>query len=269
MRNLLILLLPTAAWAYDFRCNLYCANDGICQHGKGKFGSYAGMQDDEAMPWEQETTQNGLYCACGVGYTGLQCEIKLVVCGENGEDQHTCFNGAECRKERASSGEVFYRCECDAANSNLEASYAGRYCEHIATTFCDQSGSDGSFGESTSFCTNGGACKPKESSEEKHSSCDCPPDWKGSHCQTPVESQSSESMVTTMTSKKNVGRIIGFVVLATFFILFLCCMNDKRVARKQKEKQRKRRLMGMSDKSYTKRRSQQQRQQQQTEGEMA
>jgi hypothetical protein len=124
------------------------------------------MEEDETMPWQQEITQSGLFCACPLGYTGLQCEIKLVVCGENGEDQHTCFNGAECRKERASNGEIFYRCECDAAKSNLDASYAGRYCEHIATTFCDQKNTDGSFGESTSYCTNGGACKKKEDTEK-------------------------------------------------------------------------------------------------------
>lgn len=162
MKNLLILLLPAATWAYDWTCNLYCYNDGICQHGKGKFGSYAGVEEEEEMPWEQEYNQAGLYCSCPLGYTGLQCEIKLVVCGENGEDQHTCFNGAECQKDRAGNGDIFYRCECDSTQSKLDGAYAGRYCEHIATSFCDEKGEDGSFGASTSFCTNGGACKEKE-----------------------------------------------------------------------------------------------------------
>jgi hypothetical protein len=108
MRNVLLLLasLPSSTWAYDFTCNLHCYNEGECQHGKGKFGSYAGLQEDEEMPWEKSANgpaDIGMFCSCPVGYTGLQCEIKLVVCGRGEEDQHTCFNGSECRKVRRDS----------------------------------------------------------------------------------------------------------------------------------------------------------------------
>jgi hypothetical protein len=65
----------------------------------------------------------------------------------------------------------------------------------------------------------------------------------------------SEGIVATMTSQKNVGRIIGFIVLSTFLGLLLCWLNDKRVARKQKDKQRRRRLMGIPEKSYARRRT--------------
>jgi hypothetical protein len=83
----------------------------------------------------------------------------------------------------------------------------------------------------------------------------------------------SESIVATLTSTKNVGRIVGFVILATFVGLLLCWLSDRRIARKKKERQRKRRLMGMTDKSYARRRGQERKDRQPTqpttEGEMA
>ena len=144
--------------AYDWTCNLFCYNKGNCRHGHGKFGSYAGIDSmTEELPFEQELHDNGMYCSCPVGYTGLQCEIAYVTCGR---DDHTCFNGSACVKERSSdTGEIFYRCECDIAHSVMDAAYAGKYCEHIATTFCDAG--DG-FTHGDSFCTNGGKCKERD-----------------------------------------------------------------------------------------------------------
>lgn len=149
----------TATSAYDFTCNLYCYHGGTCRHGHGKFGShnsqteskYAGISDEETaqLPFEQVHHEQGMFCTCPVGYTGLQCEIKLVVCGR---DDHTCFNGSTCAKERSGEGEIYYRCECDPKESVMDAPYAGKYCEHIATVFCDGHGI--SMGQS--FCTNGG-----------------------------------------------------------------------------------------------------------------
>jgi hypothetical protein len=141
--------------AYEWTCNLFCYNKGACRYGHGKFGAYNGIdsQTDE-LPFEQELHDNGMYCTCPVGFTGLQCEIKYVTCGR---DNHTCFNGSACVKERSSNdGNVFYRCECDVTESVMDAPYAGKYCEHIATSFCD--GDDG-FSHGSSFCTNGGRCK--------------------------------------------------------------------------------------------------------------
>jgi hypothetical protein len=138
--------------AFDWHCNFYCYNGGSCRHGHGKFGSYAGIEDGaaEELPFEQVHHENGMYCVCPVGYTGLQCEIKYVVCGD---DDHTCFNGSNCKKERAGlDGTVYYRCECDPDGSVMDAAYAGKYCEHIATTFCTGNGME----HGTSYCTNGG-----------------------------------------------------------------------------------------------------------------
>jgi len=76
--------------------NFFCYNNGICRHGHGKFGSYTGQEPTlDDLPFEKEFHDNGMYCTCPVGYTGLQCEIKYVVCGR---DDHTCFNGSACVK---------------------------------------------------------------------------------------------------------------------------------------------------------------------------
>ena len=134
--------------AYDFHCNLYCYNGGECRHGHGKFGSYSGVDEEEELPWEKVRHENGMYCICPVGYTGLQCEIKFVVCGQ---DDHTCFNGSRCKKDHSGLGESYWRCECDADNSVMTAAYAGKFCEHESTVFCH-----GEQNKGTSFCTNGG-----------------------------------------------------------------------------------------------------------------
>ena len=164
MKSLLLLILGTSSQiatvqGYDWACNLYCYNGGECQHGKGKFGSYAGVDDTVALPWEQAAPsqgQAGMFCTCPKGFTGLQCEISLVACGE----EHTCFNGSQCKKERSGDGSTYYRCECDAENSVLTAKYAGKYCEHIATTFCSKNGgSSDTYDGQKSFCSNGGKCK--------------------------------------------------------------------------------------------------------------
>lgn len=163
------MLLPPTAWAaegndksvgygYDWKCNLYCFNNGVCRHGKNKFGSYAGVEETAELPWESEGHATiGMYCACPVGFTGLQCEIAMKVCGD---DQHTCFNGAACEKEADKDGKIWWRCECDASNSVLTEKYAGKYCEHIATQFCNKGGLD----PGNAYCTHGGKCKPKSGS---------------------------------------------------------------------------------------------------------
>jgi hypothetical protein len=162
---LLALLAPTTTMAYDWTCNLFCYNEGECKHGKGKFGSFAGlMEDEDPLPFQDQKHVTGMYCSCPAGYTGLQCEIKFVVCGEDGVDTHTCFNGSDCVKERTDTGSVFYRCECDAANSILDASYAGKFCEHASTIFCNK-GKDGSKGNS--FCVNRGECKKEKTTRDR------------------------------------------------------------------------------------------------------
>jgi hypothetical protein len=168
MRLVSVLLLAASSlqtvWSYNWNCNLHCFNDGTCMHGKGKFGSFAGLEETTGLPFAQEDQIDGMFCSCPVGFTGLQCEIKFVVCGADGKDEHTCFNGSDCKKDRNEAGKVFYRCECDAAQSDLTSHvYAGQFCEHESTVFCVQNKAELS-GES--FCVNGGACKAVPEGQE-------------------------------------------------------------------------------------------------------
>ncbi|KAG7345354.1 EGF-like domain containing protein [Nitzschia inconspicua] len=190
--------------AYDFHCNLFCYNGGECRHGHGAFGSYTGVDDDEEMPWEKVRHKNGMYCICPVGYTGLQCEIKMVVCGA---DDHTCFNGSTCKKDHSGWGESYWRCECDPKGSVMTASYAGKYCEHESTVFCVGDAAS----HSSSFCTNGGRCKERDNSEQRHAGCDCPAGYEGPHCEHLIKGFSLSAMVHTATSNKSVGSIIGIM----------------------------------------------------------
>jgi len=209
--------------AYDWTCNLFCYNKGVCRHGHGKFGSYAGIGSVQDLPFEQELHDNGMYCTCPEGYTGLQCEIKYVTCGR---DDHTCFNGSSCVKEHSSdNGNIFYRCECDVNKSVMDAPYAGKYCEHIATTFCE-GGSDG-FSHSSLFCTNGGRCKNKDpNAGTKHKGCNCPDGWEGDHCEIQVNNVPSavgelaHEVGEVLSANEIVWIVIGAILVIFVLIYF-------------------------------------------------
>lgn len=160
MKHLLALLLPAAAFAYTWDCNLYCFNDGECRHGKGKFGSYGNV--DAENPWESKDHVDGMYCACPSGTTGLQCEISLKGCRteENGF-QHSCDNGMDCKLDKNGDGHSFYHCECDD-DTVYENAYVEKYCAQISTVFCGHNKNDDTF-SSSQFCVNGGKCLPDDS----------------------------------------------------------------------------------------------------------
>ena len=72
------------------------------------------------------------------------------------------------------------KCDCfEAHTENDQAKFAGVYCEHRATSYC-QSGSDIS---AHAFCTNGGECKRTVGRTEQHAGCKCPGGYLGDFCQ--------------------------------------------------------------------------------------
>jgi hypothetical protein len=175
---ILTIFLPTTiplVTAYDWHCNLYCYNGGSCRHGHGKFGSYSGITDGIEDNYNKEdsfehvkTAENGMFCTCPVGYTGLQCEIKFVVCDDDNISR-MCNNGSTCKKERAGlTGETYHRCECDPKGSVMDSDYAGNFCEHISTVFCSETADGMEHG--TSYCANGG--KVRVAIHTEISSCD-------------------------------------------------------------------------------------------------
>eukprot|EP00549_Striatella_unipunctata_P021423 CAMPEP_0118710708 /NCGR_PEP_ID=MMETSP0800-20121206/23576_1 /TAXON_ID=210618 ORGANISM="Striatella unipunctata, Strain CCMP2910" /NCGR_SAMPLE_ID=MMETSP0800 /ASSEMBLY_ACC=CAM_ASM_000638 /LENGTH=162 /DNA_ID=CAMNT_0006615009 /DNA_START=17 /DNA_END=505 /DNA_ORIENTATION=- len=143
---LLALLDRTNVIAED--CTLDCVNGGQCQFGEAEFG----FAFDEPVPFTEQTNVNQMFCSCPTGYTGIRCEIKFKVCGDN---QHTCFNGAECKLGIDSTGMEYLHCDCDPAKSDLTSSYAGVFCQHAAQVFCAP-GHPGAVRHT--FCVNGGRC---------------------------------------------------------------------------------------------------------------
>ena len=121
-------------------CDLDCKHGGTCYIGTPPLSEF------DALPGFTSSINNR-YCRCPEGNTGTYCgeDVKVTVFGAG---EHYCLHsGSTCVKDNDK-----YTCNCELAL----ASYAGAYCEHIATEFCAPANKDG---EVNSFCTNNGACK--------------------------------------------------------------------------------------------------------------
>lgn len=171
-------------------CSLQCANGGVCQTGEASFPdnlriSHSGgggggewhedSSKDAVLPFLRDTSDGeGEYCWCPEGWTGYNCAHQYEWCGSPG-DQFPCFHGAECKQFG-----INYLCDCKAASwpdGTQQGQFAGFHCEHSPTEVCSVDGVEGWVG----FCVNGGACKSGETQQQRM--CECPPEWKGPHCE--------------------------------------------------------------------------------------
>jgi len=147
-------------------CDLDCLNEGQCFFGQSP------VVDEEL----QKLHTSGLdfllenkHCRCPEGFIGLKCEMRFEKCGD---DEHYCLHGAGC----VSDGDQ-YTCDCKDAATLLD-SYAGEYCEHAATQFCQGPGAN-----SESFCANHGTCLGDIGVGEDHVGCRCEEGWTGEYCE--------------------------------------------------------------------------------------
>jgi hypothetical protein len=89
-----------------------------------------------------------MVCECLPGFGGPLCESPAEQCGNIND--HVCLNGGECITSTVQTpdGNVRsqHRCDCAMATNDNNDSFAGKYCEHKATSMC--SNSDWNF-----FCT--------------------------------------------------------------------------------------------------------------------
>lgn len=139
------------------QCTLDCENGGQCKFGTKDHGdSTKGVS--AFFSWGKEI--EGMHCVCPKGYAGLTCGVKMEACG----DFH-CFHGSKCKEEDGKK-----HCDCNKARKEDGTRYAGRFCEHGATSFCDaiEKAVEGAAGGSA-FCTNNGVCK----TNDPHKGCEC------------------------------------------------------------------------------------------------
>lgn len=140
-------------------CTLACENGGQCKFGTKSHGHP--VEDVSAFfSWGKEV--EGMHCVCPKGYAGLQCAVKMEKCG----DFH-CFHGSKC----VTDGDGKNHCDCTTARKEDGTRYAGRFCEHGATSFCDaiDAVEGKAKGSGSLFCTNSGKCNKSE----PHKGCEC------------------------------------------------------------------------------------------------
>ena len=125
---------------YEEDCDLDCENGGVCYFGNNP------KDDDDALlsiPGYVSKVKSSMHCRCQDGFIGLNCEIRFEKCGK---DEHFCLHGSTCVSD--SDG---YTCDCEEALGT----YAGEYCQSVATEFCTPPGKD----DPVHFCTNNGLCE--------------------------------------------------------------------------------------------------------------
>lgn len=124
-------------------CDLDC-NGGSCRFGvKG----YKDALDALNLPVHAKKHQDGMYCSCPDGYTGLQCEADIRQC--SGLTDHFCLHGGVC-----APGDT---CQCDEGlHDSSSTMLTGRFCEFAVTEYCTE---ESESRHTHSFCTNGGRCK--------------------------------------------------------------------------------------------------------------
>jgi len=152
-------------------CDLDCQNGSYCT-----FDETAKQKQEEEQfmfrYWEDgddldDPNPVHARCECPEGFAGRYCEIETIPCGDN-----VCYNGGSCL-ERVVDGATVYHCDCTSSYTDTE-SYAGRFCQYPATSFCTKSG--GLNGHL--FCVNDGLCK-----DDPYQGCDCPDGFTGFSCE--------------------------------------------------------------------------------------
>jgi hypothetical protein len=248
------------------KCDMPCLNGGVCKRRLDN--DEGGSHRFELEQFQPQQPQRH-YCVCPTGYTGVVCEIKLVLCtatfaanaAENHQHQTTtttqaCSNGNACQRAVDDSGTEYFHCECDMATSDLSLPYAAKFCEHASTVFCNVDAnaekakkdrhSLGGTGKS-SFCTNGGRCKEVTEKGHHHAGCNCPLHFSGQHCEIsdrPVSKSKSTASLLSSTATANSRRsrpLLSVLVFVSILLGFVVTGMAVLIYHGQKQQQQQRR----------------------------
>lgn len=250
--------------ASQSNCGLPCQNGGVCHTRRLESTITTQQQQYEENRLQHAAArlllqQPKQYCQCPVGYTGVLCEVKYVLCS-NEED--TCFSGKPCQREVDGFGSEFFRCECDVSNSDLSIPRSAKFCEHESTVFCNMDAGKKQDRQRPvsemakgSFCKNGGRCKDKNTSADPslhHNGCECKTGFSGAYCeinnnpQIPQKVSSLLASSTSLTSATKPHRrwfraLVAFVlILLAFFAMgmaILIRMENQRQGPSRKKRQ--------------------------------
>jgi len=142
-------------------CDLECQNGGYCQLGINE------PDQTHDLTHLFKNVEGYKTCVCPQGYGGSLCEIKKSDCGS-----HHCYHGGTCIT-REIEGVTQFHCDCTSAHSD-DKSYAGRFCQFEATSFCSKSEDQ----NGQLFCVNGGTCLDNDLE-----GCNCPEGFAGPSCE--------------------------------------------------------------------------------------
>lgn len=145
-------------------------------------------------------------------------------------DGTICENSSPCVPHPAKEGS--YMCDCYSArdeNQNSLVKFAGVYCEHKATSYC-QSGDPYS---EHAFCTNGGECKRLVTRTDEHAGCKCPGGYEGDYCQfveggRPSDWELSNYMHPSLSSvygsnQSNAGSVVLAIMIGSLVCFVMIC----------------------------------------------
>ena len=98
-------------------CDLDYQNEGSCDFGvKG----YKDSHDLLDLPVLAKKHENGMYCSCPTGFTGLKCEVDISHCHlYGGPNDHFCLNWVLCNPGDPSSAGLTkkFSCKCETSNT--------------------------------------------------------------------------------------------------------------------------------------------------------
>ena len=157
-------LLLSSARLVASTCDLSCDHpDAVCVQGSATFDSHP-VPQDALFSFHASQDVNGMHCSCPTGWTGVTCDTVFETCdytsssssssSSSATGSHKCYHGGKCVPgllDDFGNDQLF--CNCENAIDSQGNQYAGKYCEHKATTFCDSD-------DDSHFCLNEGDCNP-------------------------------------------------------------------------------------------------------------